>query len=77
MGTLSQLRARGRGPRPHSNGSDGGPLRRVVESGHNTAGQRIETYECGHVCEAKRDLMGYTNAVRRRCWQCKKQEQTK
>jgi hypothetical protein len=30
----------------------------------------MERYGCGHVAEAKRDLMGYTNAKQRRCRQC-------
>ena len=30
-----------------------------------------ETPEWGHEIAAKRDLMGFTNAARRRCWKCK------
>lgn len=37
----------------------------------------FEKYECGHEAEAKRDLMGYTNAVRRRCRACGKAEREK
>lgn len=71
MGTLSRLRARGGGPRPRSNGSKTGPLRRVVASEYRSGGVPWETYECGHQAAAKRDLIGFTNATRRRCRQCK------
>lgn len=70
MGTLSALRLRGGGPRPRSNGSRSGPLRRVTSIEYK-GGVPFETYECGHVAVAKRDLMGFTNAARRRCRQCK------
>lgn len=70
MGHLSNLFWNNRGPRPRSNGSDGGPLRLVVETWH-VGDFRMERYECGHEAQAKRDLMGYTNAARRRCRQCK------
>lgn len=69
MGTLSALLRRGGGPRPRSNGSRSGPLRRIVETWY-VNGVRMERYECGHEREAKRDLMGYTNAVKRRCKRC-------
>lgn len=70
MGRLSQLLANGGGPRPRSNGSKTGPLRKVVSVEYK-CGVPFETYECGHVAIAKRDLMGYTNATRRRCRKCK------
>jgi hypothetical protein len=70
MGSLSNLFWNNRGPRPRSNGAKSGPLRRVVASW--CVGKYVfERYECGHEREAKRDLMGYTNAVRRRCRACK------
>lgn len=69
MGILSDMRRRGRGPRPRSNGAKTGPLRRVVDSWY-VDNRLFERYECGHEAEAKRDLMGYTNAARRRCRTC-------
>lgn len=73
-GSLSRLRACGAGPRPRSNGSHTGPLRKIVSTCY-TGGAPLETLECGHEIMAKRDLMGFTNAIRRRCRKCK-QEQT-
>jgi hypothetical protein len=70
MGTLSALRANGRGPRPRSNGSHTGPLRKILATEYKGV-TPFETLECGHTIMAKRDLMGFTNAVRRRCWECK------
>ena len=70
MGTLSRLLARGGGPRPRSNGSRAGPLRKIVSTEYK-GDTPFETLECGHTIMAKRDLMGFTNAVRRRCWKCK------
>lgn len=70
MGHLSNALAHGRGPRPRSNGARSGPLRKIVATWHVGA-FRMERYECGHEREAKRDLMGYTNATRRRCGQCR------
>lgn len=72
MGSLSRLLARGGGPRPRSNGSHTGPLRKIVSTRY--AGDvPFETLECGHEIMAKRDLMGFTNAARRRCRKCKKE----
>lgn len=65
MGTLSRLLARGGGPRPRSNGSKSGPLRKIVAT-RFVSDTPYETLECGHEIIAKRDLMGFTNAVRRR-----------
>jgi len=69
-GQLSQVLRSGRGPQPRSNGAKTGPLRKVVFVEYK-GGVPFETYECGHVAIAKRDLMGYTNAARRRCRKCK------
>lgn len=71
-GQLSQVLRNGGGPRPRSNGAHTGPLRKVV-SVQQTGGTPLETLECGHTILAKRDLMGVTNAFRRRCWMCKKE----
>lgn len=70
MGRLSQMRSQGYGPRPRSNGSDGGPLRKIVGTCW-VGGARMEALECGHFQMPKCDLMGETNAVRRRCHWCK------
>lgn len=70
MGHLSNQRRNGGGPRPRSNGSDTGPLRKVV--GHCRVGYTtMEALECGHLQMPKSDLMGQTNAYRRRCRFCK------
>ena len=73
MGTLRDRYARGGGPRPRSNGASSGPLRRIVSEGVNEHGGQTETLECGHTILRKHDLMGPTNAVRRRCRKCKKE----
>lgn len=54
----------------HGNGSDGGPLRKVVGI-CSVGGVRMEAYECGHVAMPKSDIVGETNAARRRCRRCK------
>lgn len=72
MGSLSKLFAKGGGPRPRSNGSQSGPLRRIVEITYQ-GDVPWERLECGHEAPAKQDLMGYTNAARRRCWRCKRE----
>lgn len=69
-GHLSNMRARGAGPRPRSNGSKSGPLRKIVGTCW-VGGARMEALECGHLQMPKCDLMGETNAVRRRCHRCK------
>ena len=73
MGTLSRLRAGGGGPRPRSNGARSGPLRKIVSTEYR-GDTPFETLECGHTIMAKRDLMGFTNAARRRCRKCKPTE---
>jgi hypothetical protein len=73
-GSLSHLiKIKGAGPRPRSNGANSGPLRKIVSEGENAHGVQTETLECGHTIRRKHDLMGPTNAVRRRCRQCKKE----
>jgi hypothetical protein len=73
VGKLSQLRSQGRGPRPRSNGAHTGPLRKIVSTRYRGE-TPFETLECGHEIMAKRDLMGFTNAERRRCRKCKKEQ---
>lgn len=46
------------------------PLRRVVSEGTNEHGLHTETLECGHTIRRKKDIIGYTNACRRRCRLC-------
>ena len=62
MGHLSDLHHRGR-IRPRR-GSNKDPLRKIVTFGE------IETLECGHEQRQVQDLIGPTNAVRRRCHRC-------
>lgn len=50
-----------------------GPLRKIVAEGVNEHGGQTETLECGHTILRKQDLMGPTNAARRRCRKCKKE----
>lgn len=45
------------------------PLRKIV--GHEDF---KEILECGHRQYPVTDIYGETNAVRRRCWQCRKEE---
>ena len=73
MGSLSRRFKAGGGPRPRSNGARSGPLRKIM-SVRCLSDIPWETLECGHEVMAKRDLMGFTNAVRRRCWKCKKEK---
>lgn len=54
------------------------PLRKVlgfvmvpVEPGHHIE-LREELYECGHTRLPKQDIIGETNAFRRRCYKCAK-----
>jgi hypothetical protein len=71
MGTLRDRYARCGGPRPRSNGANSGPLRKIIAEGVNGHGGQTETLECGHTIRRKHDLMGPTNALRRRCRKCK------
>lgn len=73
MGRLSQQRRQGRGPRPRSNGAKKGPLRKIVGRRHVVGDLWYEILECGHEQRPVRDLMGETNAVRRRCARCRKE----
>lgn len=74
-GSLSRLmQVKGDGPRPRSNGSSSGPLRKVMSEGVNEHGVQTETLECGHTIRRKKDLFGHTNAFRRRCRHCKKEQ---
>lgn len=54
----------------YGNGSDGGPLRKIVGICW-VGGVRMECYECGHIAMPKSDIIGETNASRRRCHRCK------
>lgn len=58
----------------HGNGSDRGPLRKVVETREIPfMGITVwrELLECGHLIPCRRDFVGPTNAERRRCGKCK------
>lgn len=52
-----------------------GPLRKIVSEGVNEHGCQTETLECGHTILRKQDIIGYTNAYRRRCRHCLKEKQ--
>lgn len=60
--------------RKHGNGSDRGPLRKVVGTVYppEYPGVRHELLECGHSQPPREDIIGETNAYRRRCWRCKR-----
>lgn len=58
----------------HGNGSNRGPLRKVI--GHRTIERGgitcdRELLECGHLIPCRHDFVGLTNAERRRCGKCK------
>lgn len=48
-----------------------GPLRRIVSEGVGEHGVETETLECGHTLHRKQDIIGPTNAARRRCRHCR------
>lgn len=57
------------------------PLRKIigykeVDVSHNQNGMylRHEELECGHTVLPRQDIIGETNAYRRRCWQCGRDE---
>ena len=65
-----------RGPR-HGNGrphligrKNTNPLRAIVATEHDECGARIEVLECGHKQRQRQDMIGPTNAYRRRCRHC-------
>lgn len=78
MGISASRRA---GGGPGRNGGKGrqrtGPLRKIVDHEYMGADSWREILECGHRQYPVRDLIGETNAVRRRCWQCKKEAEQK
>ena len=64
MGTLSKKHRRGGFRRGRVNRD---PLRKIV--GYEDG---LEVLECGHKQAPVHDIIGETNAVRRRCWRCGK-----
>lgn len=46
------------------------PLRKIVEWFTNEHGTPCERLECGHVVHERQDIIGPTNANRRRCRKC-------
>ena len=59
------------------------PLRKIVGTvylplvdGSDTT-FRHEQLECGHAMLPKSDMFGETNASRRRCWKCAKEQEMK
>jgi hypothetical protein len=77
-GSLGNQRANGGGPGRH--GGKGrqrtGPLRKVIREGVGLHPEYphsfYELLECGHLQLPVEDLMGPTNAYRRRCRKCKR-----
>ena len=53
-----------------------GPLRKVTGYAINEYGGTVEVLECGHQQYPRQDRSGETNAYRRRCWRCRKNEET-
>jgi len=49
-----------------------GPLRKVIGYDTSEHGVRLEVLECGHSIHEKQDIIGPTNAYRRRCRHCLK-----
>jgi hypothetical protein len=70
MGHLSRMRSQGK-VRGGSGGHGKGPLRLIVRSVQIGYGV-FEVLECGHRQLPVRDLIGETNAKRRRCSKCKR-----
>lgn len=77
-GSLSRQRSQGGGP--GRSGGKGrqrtGPLRKIVNSGTGiNPAYPLSVYElleCGHLQLPVQDLIGPTNAYRRRCTKCKR-----
>lgn len=69
------MRGRNRARKARRSGTALGPLRKVVTEGVNEYGGQTETLECGHTINRKKDHVGYTNAFRRRCRHCMKENQ--
>jgi hypothetical protein len=53
-------------PNPRNNGSDKGPLRKIVGMKDD-----LELLECGHTQWGRGDIFGHTAPERRRCRKCK------
>lgn len=52
-------------------GRAAGPLRKIVREFVDERGLEREELECGHVLSRKSDIIGPTNAYRRRCRHCR------
>jgi hypothetical protein len=77
MGWISDRHMRQGGslnPNPKNNGSDKGPLRKVVRMVDDPQfrGVRLELLECGHTAFPRSDVFGHAPAERRRCRKCKR-----
>ena len=53
------------------------PLRKIVREFIGKHGVQKEELECGHVVNRKSDIYGPTNAYRRRCSQCARDDEAK
>lgn len=77
MGWISDRHMRRGGslnPNCRNNGSDKGPLRRVVNMVPDPRfdGLVLELLECGHTNAPRGDIFGHRPAERRRCAKCKR-----
>lgn len=58
------------------NGPLRGPFRKVISKATDQYGARHETLECGHTVNSTQDFYNHTNALRRRCKHCLKENQS-
>ena len=76
MGWISKrkmMTGHGLNQNPQNNGSDGGPLRKVLGTVPDKKYRSVmlELLECGHTQLPKSDIIGHRPASRRRCRKCK------
>jgi len=51
-----------------------GPLRKIIGYDTSEHGVQLDILECGHVIHRRQDIIGPTNAFRRRCRHCLKEK---
>ena len=69
-----------RGPNSHirrGSNPNRDPLRKIVSEYVGNFGRRMERLECGHEIAQRQDFMGPTNALRRRCHHCAREQREK
>lgn len=67
MGNLRKMHSQGRIRKGKTNRD---PLRKIV--GYENG---LEVLECGHHQRPREDFIGVTNATRRRCWKCQREQE--